>query len=728
MSRHAAEEPRPRRAAPAVPEPVLPPACPASRASGVSLVDVAVRPWRYALAVGAGSAADVRRATALAAESWGGVGWPLVPVGPTGTPCPDAVAVAVAMGVDAMLDLRGHGPAPDVPWPVLAAPAEELAGRCLPPEPVGVPVSVAATGRLADAVGAGTLADIRVRSLWRASGVPLRDEPDPVALALAQLAGRTPVVAGRHHAAAVATGAPGTIGLVWVTADPEAGVADAIGFWNARALRGRGGVGGVAVLADPMVLASPAVRDLLVEGLRASSCGEPACVVLSATVDGDALVALAAELGTAAYGPGGAARIGVGADLPTLWGGEVRPATIPVVAVRQGDRIDLRVPAPGAVHPGLIGLGDAVLSVAAESLVGPRRPGVARLHHPAGQWAADGLRIPVSPASRYDLSLRVPPARDILAAALADRGVKVVSGDTGALVDRLVEKLADPTVLRRPELQALLGALAVLGGVPGDPVPLTGLAAAAPVPAPESGGGDVDSAGLAAVVDLLCADGLVDRAFRVDCGQCGVDAYPGLDALTAGAPRCPACGAVAAYARAESGEPAFHYRVHPLLRRLSYGPLPTVLAASAALLAEGAHLAAYPQVHTSRDWERLDALGWHGDSVFGLVATHSAAAAPEVAVARCAAAGVDVVVVAAIGTLPEDQLAAYAESTDRAGLMLSVLDADDLILPALALPRKRSGRRAIPTSPAHTLVIELDGLAPVTAKTAPIGDRGPLGG
>jgi hypothetical protein len=283
-------------------------------------------------------------------------------------------------------------------------------------------------------------------------------------------------------------------------------------------------------------------------------------------------------------------------------------------------------------------------------------------------------------------------------------------------------------VLRRPELQALLGALAVLGGVPGDPVPLTGLAAAAPVPAPESGVCDVDSAGIAAVIDLLCTDGLVDRAFRVDCGQCGVDAYPGLDALGPGAPRCPACGGTAAYARAESGEPAFHYRVHPLLRRLSYGPLPTVLAASAALLAEGAHLAAYPQVRTRRDWERLDALGWHGDSVFGLVAVHSAAAPPEVAVARCAAAGVDVVVVAAIGTLPEDQLAAYAQSADRAGLLLSVLDADDLILPALALPRKRSARRALPQSPAHTLVIELDGLAPVTAETAPVGDRGHLGG
>jgi hypothetical protein len=704
--------------------------CPASRASGVSLVDVAVRPWRYALVVRAGRAEDVRRATALAAESWGGVGWPLLPVDAAGTPDPAAAGVAAAIGVDAVLDLRGGGSArrPDVPWPVLDGPVEDLVGRCVPPEPTAAAVSVAATGRLADVVGAGAFGDTRGRRLWLASGVPLHDEHDPVALTMAQLTGRTPVVAGRHHAVAAATGAPGTIGLVWVTADPDGGVADAVGFWNARALRGRGGVGGVAVLADPELLARPEVRDVLRDVLRASSCGEPACVVRSATVGDDRLAPLAAELGTAAYGAGGEARIAVGGDLSALWGGEVRTPTTPVVAVRQGDRLELRVPAPVAVHPGLVGLGDVALSVAAESLVGPRRPGVARLHHPAGRWAVDGLRIPVSPASRYDLTLRVPAPRDILAAALGDRGVKVVSGDTGALVDRLMEKLSDPTVLRRPELQALLGALAVLGGVPGDPVPLTGLAAAAPVPAPESGVCDVDSAGIAAVIDLLCTDGLVDRAFRVDCGQCGVDAYPGLDALGTGAPRCPTCGGAAAYARAESGEPAFHYRVHPLLRRLSYGPLPTVLAATAALLAEGAHLAAYPQVRTSRDWERLDALGWHDDSVFGLVAVHSAAAPPDVAVARCAAAGVDVVVVAAMGTLPGDQLTEYAESADRAGLLLSVLDADDLILPALALPRKRSARRARPPSPAHTLVIELDGLAPVTAKTAPVGDRGHLSG
>jgi hypothetical protein len=216
---------------------------------------------------------------------------------------------------------------------------------------------------------------------------------------------------------------------------------------------------------------------------------------------------------------------------------------------------------------------------------------------------------------------------------------------------------------------------------------------------------------------MLCADGLVERGFRVDCGRCGASAYPGFDALTVGAPRCPSCGASGSYARGDSGEPAFHYRVHPLLRRLSYGPLPTVLAAAAALLAEGAHISAYPQVRTARDWERLDALGWHGDSVFGLVAVHPAAAEPEKAVERCAAAGVDVVVVAAIGVLPDEQVQAYAGATEREGLMLSVLDAGDLILPALALPRKRSARRARPPAP-NTLVIDLDGLEPVPVEAA----------
>jgi hypothetical protein len=246
---------------------------------------------------------------------------------------------------------------------------------------------------------------------------------------------------------------------------------------------------------------------------------------------------------------------------------------------------------------------------------------------------------------------------------------------------------------------------------------LPGLAAAAPVPAPDSGVCDVDSVGLAALLDLLCADGLVERGFRVDCGRCGMSVYPGFESLAAGAPRCPSCGASASYARGESGEPAFHYRVHPLLRRLSYGPLPTVLAASGALLAEGAHISAYPQVRTPRDWERLDALGWHGDSVFGLVAVHPAAAEPQLAVERCAAAGVDVVVVAAIGVLPDEQVQAYARTAEREGLMLSVLDAGDLILPALARPKKRGVRRAVPPVP-NTLVIDLDGLVPVPVEAA----------
>jgi hypothetical protein len=597
----------------------------------------------------------------------------------------------------------------------------------VPPEPTGARVSLPDTGRLADLVGAGTLADPRVRDLWLASGVRLREEQDPVSMALAQIAGRTPVVAGRHAAAAAATGGPGTIGLLWVTGDARGGLADAVGFWNARALRGRGGIGGIAVLGDPDVLASAEVQQVLPEALRASSCGEPACVVLSASIGPHRLRALAAEWGTAAYGPAGADRVVACADPLELWGGEVLSPTVPVVAVRQDERIDLRVPAPVAIHPGLVGLGEVALCIAAEGTAGPPRAGVARLHHPSARWAVDGLRIPVTPASRYDVRLHVPPPRDILAAALADRGVKVVSGDTGALVDRLVGKLADPTVLRRPELQALLGALAVLDGVPGDPVPLSGLAAAAPVPAPDLGVSDVDSAGIAAVVDVLCADGLVERAFRVDCGRCGVDAYPGLDELTAGAPHCPACGAPSAYARAETGEPAFHYRIHPLLRRLSYGPLPTVLAAAAALLGEGAHIAAYPQVRTRRDWERLDALGWHGDSVFGLVAVHPAAAAPEVAVARCAAAGVDVVVVASAGRLPAGQLHAYAENTDRAGLLLSVLDAGDLLLPPLVPARRRSAPRVLPAS-RPTVVIDLDDLAPATVDSAPGADTRRHGG
>jgi hypothetical protein len=751
MSRHAA---LPRRARRPLPAGEVPPDCPAAAGSAVSLVDVGIRPWRYALVVRAGSAGDVARATALAAESWGGAGWPLLPVDVSGAPDATALAVAAAIGVDAVLDLRlpepgrghldGNGVAfdrraPDVPWPVLPVAAAELdvpgapegGGRCVPPDPHGAMLSVPATGtvlslpatgRLADLTAAGTLADPRARALWLAAGTRLHEERDPVAMVLAQLAGRTPVVAGRHVAVATATGAPGTVALVWVTSDPEGGVADAIGFWNARALRGRGGVAGTAILADPDVLASPEVREALPEVIRASSSGEPACVVLSASVAADRLAAFAAEWGEAAYGPGGSDRIAAGADPLALWGGDVSPPTVPVVAVRQGDRIDLRVPAPLTVHPGLAGLGDVALTVAAAGIAGPRRPGVARLHHPSARWADDGLRIPMPPGARYDVTLRVPPPRDILAAALADRGVKVVSGDTGALVDRLVQKLSDPAVLRRPELQALLGALAVLGGVPGDPVPLPGLAAAAPVPVPGSGVCDVDSAGIAAVVDLLCDDGLVERAFRVDCGQCGVDAYPGMEALTDGAPVCAACGAGAGYARADSGEPAFHYRVHPLLRRLSYGPLPTVLAASAALLAEGAHIAAYPQVRTRRDWERLDALGWHGDSVFGLVAVHPAAAPPEVAVMRCAAAGVDVVVVASIGKLSETDVHAYAETADDAGLMLSVLDAGDLILPALAV-RRRSERRTPPPR-THTLVIDLDDLSPATAETARAGDRG----
>jgi hypothetical protein len=55
--------------------------------------------------------------------------------------------------------------------------------------------------------------------------------------------------------------------------------------------------------------------------------------------------------------------------------------------------------------------------------------------------------------------------------------------------------------------------------------------------------------------------------------------------------------------------------------------------------------------------------------------------------------------------------------------MLSVLDAEDLILPALALPRTRSARRALPPAP-NTLVIDLHGLEPVPVEAGERARRG----
>lgn len=657
-------------------------------------VRVAVRPWRYALMIRAGDPDDLGRAIAIASMSWGGVGWPLMPVGPSGVVDPGALSVARAVGVDAVLDLRGAGwTQPDLPWPIRkpdpGAPDGGLTadGRSAPPGLEQSQVVLPASGRFIDAAGAGTVDGPAAVQVWRAYGAVIREDTDPAALARAQIAGQTAVVVGSDHAAASGRGRVGTIGLVWAAPD-DADLSDVIGFWNVRALRGRGGCAGMVMIADIPTLTSRDIIDAIRSRVAATTPHDPGCLVLAPRLSPDDAVTLGRMLG--------ARPIDEAAGW-SLWKRST-PSSVPVPAATSSSagKLVAHVLPIQPVHPAAVGHGDIALVVRSSQLSAPRRPAVAELFHPQARWTDDGLALPAVQAASHVVTVDLPEPTKVLDAALAARGLACERSDTGRLAERLIELCGDRTLLRQPGFHTLLAALAAAGEARNQPIRLSSLATAV-------GLTDRQLRAVSGALTALAADGLVEWSAQVECRGCGVVSHRPLEGPVA---ICDQCGKRAAFRLTDTGDLVVHHHCHELLRRLCVQPLPTLLAAAVTLAAEGAYVTLMPQVGSPGHWQRLDGLGWHGNSLYALVLLTDQAVA---LVDWAAAAGVDALVL--IGEPTADLMEAFQQRAAASGVDLTVLTADDLVWePVTARPagrrsaeRRSNGRRAAPDPPASSI-------------------------
>src|SRR6202035_3448579 len=83
-------------------------------------------------------------------------------------------------------------------------------------------------------------------------------------------------------------------------------------------------------------------------------------------------------------------------------------------------------------------------------------------------------------------------------------------------------------------------------------------------------------------------------------------------------PRCPGCGADAAYAIDDgTGEPALYYRINTLVQTLSLNGGLAPLAATALLASEGSYVVPGAQILLNgTDTGEVDLLGWRGETLF----------------------------------------------------------------------------------------------------------------
>ncbi|GAA1675559.1 hypothetical protein GCM10009765_26080 [Fodinicola feengrottensis] len=665
-------------------------------------VRIAVRPWRYALMVRVGDPDDLGRAIAIASMSWGGVGWPLLPVGPTGAVDPGALSVARAIGVDAVLDMRGTGPVvgwamPDLPWPVRRPDPEAQDGgltgdgRCAPPRLVGEQVVLPASGRFVDAAGAGTVDSAAAVQVWRSYGALIREDTAAHALALAQVAGRTAVAVGADAAAASGRGRVGTIGFVWAVPD-DADLADVIGFWNVRALRGRGGCAGVVMIADVSTLTSREITDAIRTRVAATTPHDPSCLLLAPRLARDDLITLGRMLGARPI------------DESAGWGLWKRSTptgvAVPATTTASTGKLVAHVLPLDPVHPAAIGHGDIALVVRSSQLSAPRRPAVAELYHPRARWTDDGLAVPAVQNASHVVSLDLPEPTKILDAALAARGLSCERSEAGQLAERLIERCGDRTMLRRPGTQTLFAALAAAGESRHLPFRLATLAAAV-------GLTERQIRSVAGALAAFAADGLVEWSALVECRHCGMTSYRQLDAVRP-AVRCDFCAKPAAFALTEAGELAIHHRCHELLVRLCAPPMPLLLAAAVTLATEGAYVTLMPQVGAAGSWQRVDGIGWHGNSLYALVTLAGGTGRPGDLVEWASSVGLDALVL--VGEPTGDLMESYQRRAGETGVDLTVLTSDDLVWEPLSAARARppgrrsaerrlNGRRAVESAP-----------------------------
>jgi hypothetical protein len=227
-----------------------------------------------------------------------------------------------------------------------------------------------------------------------------------------------------------------------------------------------------------------------------------------------------------------------------------------------------------------------------EHITWPRRRSTAQLVDPNATWTDGGLGLITRPSRSWDFELSVPDPAAVITACLQEEGWTWAASDKGryaqALLTSVVGRerlgsLGDATALRvvrtlgsltsRKAEQVLRSSLPA--AVSAEQIEAA-LATTLPTLVPQwltaneiasrlGGAGRGGRRDAIAALDRLMEDRLVRRAFRFDCGNCGMTSHVLFDQATEWL-ACEGC-TLAGRLRGPEGEPVIAYGLNSLLDR-----------------------------------------------------------------------------------------------------------------------------------------------------------------
>jgi len=452
---------------------------------GQELAGLDVGPLRACYLVPDLNRGGLMEAITAASRRWGGVAEPILAVGPDGFTDERWQRIAAALEPDLFVDLgldeharaaaAGQlgtslisradftGQPPGFPWLwchplVIDGPAADS------------PVPFPQEPDLRDLAGVGVVEDFL---MWSAHGPGILQHADMHQCASSQLTRNTAAWVTAHGVVAEAVGsifAPPVPAVIWVS-EPGS-FADAVGFWNARALvaTARSATPVVAVLLPPDISSWPDLAELLAPRFQAQyQRPRPDAFIFSRTVSVEQLRVIARQLNLAEAAlpvgqehaapgslgtepdPGTAPTAAVGFD-PTPWCCYPRRygrGTSELVQVFSG-RTVIRAPSPVPFRLGLGGWVKVSLS-GLRSFAVPRRPAVAQLFVDDAWFSGDRLCLKRATANMYEIAVTIPEPPAVLAAALRDAGVTFALSDKGKYAQALLDRAPDlEELVRRP--------------------------------------------------------------------------------------------------------------------------------------------------------------------------------------------------------------------------------------------------------------------------------------
>ena len=589
-------------------------------------VQLTVSPVLYAIALRPEDPGQLRAAVNLACGQWGGLRFPWLPIAGDGTVTGGAEHLCDVLDVAGIIDLTSSegrkpvpaglaslGPpvAPPSRWPRLGLPVRG-AVQPVPEDPIFTasetddsrldPVPLLGLGYL----GAGE------RAMWEEARQGVSATSAGASL-LCQLDRRTAVsVTGTAVDNFVSTDVFGvSTALVWLLPDdctlPEV-AEDLTGFWNYRALRLRHR-GTVTVLARLSSLRHEETGRNLVEAVSATALSTPMCVFNGLAVGQTGLQETAEALGFRVLPPNGEweerryqpeepleLTAAVNQPLNQWWMQDrYTGASRDTTAIAGRPRWQARIPSPLPWrYPEAIG-GLILARIASPVITGPRTDPVAGLYVQNARWRDGGVCITTHAVRDYHLDIGMPQPAEVLAAALAGRGLTFTVSDKGREIDGILTTSDDLSLFRRPAFHAVTAALTppprpriehklqqLADRISADPEMATAAQELRDIVAwaqtkpmtlreiathPAVHEQDLNRTDVSSVLTGMVAHGLVHWGYERRCGLCGLNELVPLTSAAA-VPECAGCGRDAAYALRE-GEPELHYALSTLMQRMS---------------------------------------------------------------------------------------------------------------------------------------------------------------